>query len=518
MFSKSSPLAELAPEGQSGRGRGRFLPLVFLAGLAGLTLLPQARRDGHVWGSFVGAAAGLAVWWVLVGPWNRTLKIDVVLRKQHYMQMLAQGSVFLYWGWYWPPVYSWGHLIAAQLVFAFAFDMLLQWSRRDEYTLGFAPVPVVFSINLFLSFKPEWFYLQFVLVGLGLAAKELVRWTRDGRRVHIFNPSSFPLAVFSLALLITGATGMTWGQEIATTQFYPPQIYLMLFLIGLPGQFLFGVASMTMPAVLSVYLFGLAYHAATGIYFFYDSYIPIAVFLGMHLLFCDPSTSPKTEVGRILFGVMYGLSTLVLYELLGWMGLPTFYDKLLQVPLLNLSVRFIDRHTGEVRAPSRRRNLAYMGVWATVFLVMSSLQGVGDFHPGQYVTFWQKACDDGRAYACPYLADLDLSYCRQGSAWACNEAGLMHIALARSGEDLRRSDPNGARDPFARACEKGLATGCQNLNTLMARRTDFRSSQPGMEDWPILLKGSKDDVREKDPQALRALACREGWMSLCEGR
>ncbi len=58
----------------------------------------------------------------------------------------------------------------------------------------------------------------------------------------------------------------------------------------------------------------------TGIYFFYDSYIPIAVFLGMHLLFNDPSTSPRTELGRIIFGALYGLSTVLLYWLLGSWG------------------------------------------------------------------------------------------------------------------------------------------------------------------------------------------------------
>jgi len=28
-----------------------------------------------------------------------------VARKQHYIQAMAQGSVLLYWGWYWPQVY-----------------------------------------------------------------------------------------------------------------------------------------------------------------------------------------------------------------------------------------------------------------------------------------------------------------------------------------------------------------------------------------------------------------------------
>ena len=117
-------------------------------------------------------------------------------------------------------------------------------------------------------------------------------------------------------------------------------MYLVLFLLGLPGQFLFGVTSMTMSAVVSTYVFGRLYFAATGIYFFYDSYIPISVFLGMHLLFNDPATSPRTELGRIIYGALYGLSAVALVPVAGQRGMPTFYDKLLQVPILNLSVKW----------------------------------------------------------------------------------------------------------------------------------------------------------------------------------
>ena len=320
-----------------------LLPFAFAFGILSLVSLSSIRKSPQVLAAFLGAAVVLCAWnavlLVRARRGGRTLLLEVVLRKQHYLQACAQGSVLLYWGWYWPPVYAFAPFILAQLLFAYAFDMLLGWTRRDTYTVGFGLFPVVFSINLFLWFKPEWFYLQFVMVALGLAAKEWIRWNRDGRRVHIFNPSSFPLAVFSLILLATHASGITWGPEIASTQFYPPQMYLFLFLIGLPGQFFFGVTSMTMSAVVSAYVFGRLYFAATGIYFFYDSYIPIAVFLGMHLLFTDPSTSPRTELGRIFYGVLYGLSTVILYQLLGSAGMPTFYDKLLQVPLLNLSVK-----------------------------------------------------------------------------------------------------------------------------------------------------------------------------------
>jgi hypothetical protein len=505
------------------------LPLAFTSGLVVLALGTSLRQNPKLLWTFLGTALALGAWNVLLLLRTSTPKprFEVVLRKQHYVQACAQGSVLLYWGWYWPEVYDSAHLILAQLLFAYAFDMLLCWSRRDTYTLGFGPFPVIFSINLFLWFKPDWFYLQFAMVALGLAAKELIRWKKDGRQVHIFNPSSFPLAVFSLGLLATGSSDITWGNEIASTQFHPPHMYLMLFLVGLPGQFFFGVTLMTMSAVATTYAFGALYFAATGVYFFYDSYIPIAVFLGMHLLFTDPSTSPRTDLGRILYGALYGLSTIALYQVLGSAGLPTFYDKLLQVPLLNLSVKGIDRISGSgvLRKldPSnigrslkpRQRHVAYMSVWAVVFMMLSAVQGVGDRHPGQWAPFWRQACMDGRPYACPYLADLQLNSCSRGSGWACNEAGLMHVAISRSGEDLRRLDPAGAAVPFRRGCDSGVETACRNLDVLTTGNGRFASVPPELEDYPILLRGSKGELRERDPAALYALACRQGWPDTC---
>jgi hypothetical protein len=405
--------------------------------------------------------------------------------------------------------------------------MLLVWSRRDTYTLGFGPFPVVFSINLFLWFRPEWFYFQFAIIALGFVAKEFLRWNKEGRSAHIFNPSSFPLAVFSVVLLATGTTDMTWGKEIATTQFYPPHMYLALFLFGLPGQFFFGVTLMTMSAIVTTYLFGLAYFTTTGIYFFYDSYIPISVFLGMHLLFTDPATAPRTESGRIFFGVLYGLSTVLLYQLLGSLGMPTFYDKLLQVPFLNLSIKGIDRiarttmfqrldpaRLGRSLAP-RVRHLAFMSIWAVVFVAMSTVQGVGDDHPGQFLPFWQQACNDARPYACSYLADMQESFCARGSGWACNEAGFVSIGLWQSGEDLRHKSPVRAAESFSHGCDLGVHAACSNLNVMKTGLGEFAHEPPALSDYPIILRGSKGEIRERDPSSLFALACNQGWPGTC---
>jgi len=501
--------------------RAALLPLACAAALAALGLIDTAHDSQTLRWSMLGAAAALAAGSAMLVATarrsGRVLAIEVVARRQHYLQACAQGSVLLYWGWYWREVYQSIDLIAAQLLFAYGIDMLIGWAQRDRYTLGFAPFPVIFSINLFLWFKPDWFYLQFLMVATGFAAKALIRWEKNGRPAHIFNPSSFPLAVFSIALILNGSSEMTFGQSIATTQFYPPQMYLLLFLIGLPGQFFFGVTSMTLAAVAATYLFGLAYFAATGVYFFYDSYIPIAVFLGMHLLFTDPSTSPSTELGRIIFGIVYGLSTVALYALLTRAGVPAFYDKLLQVPLMNLSITLIDRAArspllrpldpaalGRQLAP-RRRNLAYIGVWALVFAVMSAAGGVGDDHPGQWLPFWQDACAANRAGTCDYAANLEAGYCESGSGWACNEAGIMQA---------RRRDYAGAADAWQRGCALGFAAACANRN---AKSVDgaVETAPPGIDDLPILVRGSKGPIADRSPAALTAAACRAGWVSAC---
>ena len=315
--------------------------------------------------------------------------LAVDIRAQHYIQACAHLSIYVYWGWYWHEVYDSAYLIAAQIVFAFAFDALLNWSLRDSYTVGLGPLPIIFSTNLFLWFKPDWFYLQFLMVAVGISAKALIRWEKGGRSAHIFNPSSFPLAIFSLALILTRNTHLTWGQEIAITQLMPPHMYLLIFLVSLPGQLLFGVASMTLAAVATTFAFGAAYHAATGSYFFFEPGVPIAVFLGMHLLFTDPSTAPRTELGRLIFGALYGISVIALYAVLDRVGAPTFYDKLLGVPILNLTIQFIDRATrsdlmrrfdpvalGRSLTP-RRRHLVYIGLWAAVFAMLQAVTGNG---------------------------------------------------------------------------------------------------------------------------------------------
>jgi hypothetical protein len=472
--------------------------------------------------TFLGAAAALLIWCaaLAVGAQRagRALSIEVVRRPQHWVQALGQGSLFLYWASYNHFVFGFFPFILAELLFAYAIDSLLSWSRRDRYTLGFGPFPVIFSISLFLLFKPHWFYFQFALIALGFLAKELIRWKKDGRSAHIFNPSSFPLAVVSAVLLFTGTTSVTYGNVIANSVFDTPHVHLFIFFIALAVQLLFGVARMTMAAAVTLYLLGLAYLAATGTYLFYDAYIPAAVFIGMTLLMTDPSTAPKTGVGRLMFGALYALGTAFLFIVLERFGAPTFYDKLLPVPIMNLMVRGIDRvaRSGfftrfdpslrKLRAlPQLRRNAIYTSVWAATFAILYAVHGVGDVHPGQYLPFWHQACGAGSSRACTYTAKLTQVYCARGSGWACNEVGALKVRLGRD-----------AAPEFHRACDLGFNPGCENVQRPPGNATAIASAPPAARDLPIVLSGTKPPLRERDPATLYALACKQGWPGACE--
>src|SRR5262249_9618536 len=161
------------------------------------------------------------------------------------------------------------------------------WFRRDKYILGFGPFPIVLSTNLFLWFKDDWFYLQFLMIAVGVLGKEFVTWTRDGRKTHVFNPSALSTSLFSIALILLHRTDISWGTEIASTFQRPSYIYLEIFVVGIIVQALFSVTLVTLASAASLYVLNLAFTHATGTYMFIDSNIPAAVFLGMHLLVTD---------------------------------------------------------------------------------------------------------------------------------------------------------------------------------------------------------------------------------------
>ena len=499
-------------------------PLVLTAALLALTLLPRVRVSAALTWSFWGAAAVLLVWqaWLAVRTRHEAAPSLCLMppRAQHYVQSLCQLSVYAYWGWYWPPVYDFAPLLLGQLLFAYTFDILLAWSRRQHYVLGFGPFPIIFSTNLFLWFKDDWFSLQFLLIAVGFLGKAFVRWERDGKRVHIFNPSAFTLALFSLGLIATGTTDLTWGQEIATTFSLGPRIYTVVFVVGLVVMYFFAITPVTVAAAATLFGGSALYVALTGVPYFVDSDIPSAVFLGLHLLVTDPSTSPRTPLGRAIFGVLYGLGVFALYGVLGAFGLPTFYDKLLCVPLLNLAVPAIDRAVQSlgdrpilsrlgIDGPLGRGNLAHMTVWVAFFGAMTALGATDGTHRGDALPFWQQACAANRPQACARLLRIEASYCGDNAGWACNELGLHHIEGRLVSPDLDR-----ALGYFSRACEARFQAGCVNLLDPIAPSR----ANPRVLDLRLLLREGGPNLVDMLEPELYERACRHGWNFACDRR
>src|ERR1700674_1962741 len=181
------------------------LALLFLIGFAGFSLLPRVRNNPLLEWSFWGTAAVLFLLYLAlrlqVARSGRTLTYEFVPNKAHYVQFVMQGMIYVYWGMYWREVYPFLPFVAAQILFVYTLDMLISWLRRDHWVLGFGPPPLVLSTNLFLWFKDDWFYYQFALMAAGVLGKQFLRWHRQGRLTHIFNPSAFSAFVVSVALL-----------------------------------------------------------------------------------------------------------------------------------------------------------------------------------------------------------------------------------------------------------------------------------------------------------------------------
>jgi hypothetical protein len=513
-------------QGQAGKLqpslRAFYLPLALTLALVLLSLLPRVQDNLRLAWSFWGTAAALLVWQSALSLRLRSVSasrsLQSAIRPQHYVQAMIQIALFAYWGWYWRPIYDFALLLVAQLVFAYIFDMLLAWSRRETYVLGFGPFPIIFSINIFLWFRDDWFYLQFLMIGVGFLGKEFVRWHREGRRVHIINPSAFTLGLFSLVLITTGTTNLTWGQELASTLTLAPLIYLYLFALGLILMHRFSITLVVSSAAVTLFGLSAFYSSVTGVPYFLDSDIPAAVFLGLHLLITDPSTSPRTSQGKILFGGLYGTSVFGLYLVLGVAGVPTFYDKLLAVPLLNLSVRGIDslvRIAGQSSVLGQwrmgwvplRANLGHMTVWVVFFAAMTVMGKTDGKHTGDSLPFWQAACAEDRPNACTRLIQIETTYCGDNSAWACNELGI-HFAQGQ----IVASDPQLGLDYLGRACELRLKAACVNL----LDPEGFSHTDPRVLDLRLLLREAGRNLMDMSEPELYARACGHDWVFACD--
>lgn len=462
---------------------GRTPPTLILVGLAlflAILACPLVHAEAMLVRTMLGVAGVLGVWlavlWARARATGHPLRVEFVPVRSHYVQGMVQTIILSYWGWYVRDVQLESPLIIAQVLYLTMLDALLSWSRGRGWRLGFGAMPIVLSTNLLLWFHHDVYYLQFVMITIGALGKQFVTWERDGRRTHIFNPSVFGQFTVAMALILTGTSNdLTRGQWIASTFEAPHYMILVIFLLGLGVQSLFGVTLMTLAAAGTLWVLNLVYTEITGLYFFVTVNIAATIFLGLHLLITDPATTPRTNLGKLVFGALYGLGYFILFRVLDLLEVPVFWDKLLPVPILNLLAPALDRmaRAGAIGRFNERwqsilkpkwMNVVHMTVWAAIFSTMLLMGFLGfgtDHHPGSSVMFWKRAYADGRQHAGHSLVMAAGARAEgMGDPDALNELGV--ICVEGMGDIV---EPNRAKaaDYFARAAERGSIHGANNV-------------------------------------------------------
>lgn len=253
-----------------------------------------------------------------------------------------QLSVYVYWGFFYSEVLERAHWIALQIPFAYGFHFALVKLRHRPYRLSLSLLPIVFSLNFFAWFREHYMWAQFALVAAGILGKEFLTRTIDGKTTHIFNPSALPLCILSLIIVIVGTEPWLMTQDLVASFLLVPHFFLYVFAVGSISQWFAGT---TLIAFGSIFTLLSAFFLSLGLTGtpLLTAAIHPSVFLAITLLITDPATTPKTSMGRLLFGVGYGISIIVGYGLLSIAPAPTHLDKVLFVPLLNyLAPKFDD--------------------------------------------------------------------------------------------------------------------------------------------------------------------------------
>ncbi|MCA9541702.1 MAG: hypothetical protein KC620_22550, partial [Myxococcales bacterium] len=438
MSAPSSSAERMLPTRAAVPVIGGFFALFF-----GFLALPRVRATPGLFWAFIGA--GL-VMLLAVGALalrdrrsGRRLQIQLWPKREHTVQLVVQLTIFGYWGWYWRPVYEQMPLILAQVVFAYLVDLVLAWRRYGRWRLGLGQFPITFSTNLFMWFRDPLFGFQFAMMALAYLSRDALVWRREGQRTHIFNPSAFGLAIASVTLIIGEWAHQTYGSQIALSLGYPPFAFEWIFLCGVVVQLFFRVTLVTFSAAMAAWVFGAVFYLKTGVWLYVDTAIPIAVFLGMNLLVTDPVSSPRSNGGKVLFGVLYGVAVCVLYGVLRDLGRPatetdpglhvSWLDKLLFLPVLNLLARPLDaigRHLNFKRFGWKfgppATNRVHVALWVGAFV---ALRPWLIDHPGRSHDFWREACTEGRFRACENLLLLYDKSCESGIGAACHNLGVM---------------------------------------------------------------------------------------------
>jgi hypothetical protein len=297
-----------------------------------------------------GAAVVLAL--VLIA-WRR--RIVLQFRPSHLIPAVIQTSIFAYWSLYWPAVRDHVPSILLQILFAYAVDAIISNLRDGTWRIGFGPLPIVLSSNLFAWFSGIGVV---VVITVALLTRTFVR--RDGR--HVFNPSAIGLTVAGLLSLYFPPFAFA---GVFHTLGLPPNIAEVILLLSLIPLTRFRIALISVGAAIGLHKF------SWGVGF--PSFL-----LAFVLFATDPATAPRTPVGQLLFGVIVGSLTFAFTNVLLSLGKSDELAKVFPITVANVLVPWLDR-VGDLRFVRRMRfldprwNLAHVAVW--LFVAQADIAG-----------------------------------------------------------------------------------------------------------------------------------------------
>ena len=219
------------------------------------------------------------------------------------------------------------------------------------------------------------------------------------------------------------------------------------------------------------------------------------------------------------------------YSILKIWGIPEFYDKLLIVPPLNLSVRMLDRFSERIAARfaslaswlsgrPRQVNYAWMGVWVCLFVTMTASGFLikGADHPGSNPAFWANRCQEGRPGSCTTWVGLLKLQCEHGQSAQCLALGK----ILDEGRFVQRDESQSAA-LFGRACDDGLQEACVALiafvkrggNTVFANACDRGDGASCFLLGSLYSSGSGVPIDPSSAFRLFKRACEAQWWRAC---
>ncbi len=307
------------------------------------------------------------------------IPVRLRFRFTHFVQTSVQFLLFAYWAVYAPLTRQYLPQLGALVLFAFGVDYVVSFFRYKSWYASFAPIPVVFSANLFVWFLGDDVLLSYVVVALAIASKHLIQ--RGGK--HIFNPSAFGVSVIAIPCLLYPNR---FGEiDLAHALNAPPNMQELVLFVGLVAMARIPLALISLSAFFTSR--ALITFGGDGIYVPSVMWAPI--FLGITLLVTDPATTPKKPLGQVLFGVIYMLLFSAIATALSSRGLAEHWAKMLPIPALNLLAPVFDRIADRVPKTrvnallDARYNRFHVVTWVAVVILFSSAATKGMFYDGE---------------------------------------------------------------------------------------------------------------------------------------